>query len=100
VVRDRCAMLDTSLAVSSGFANSVDFYSVPFGNVAPPSANLTLGNFDPFNGGFFGHLLNWGARACGIGVSHAFTEYLKSGCWQIRKYYVARCVIGFMRYGL
>ena len=72
--------LDASLAVSSGLATRAEIYSIPFGNVAPPSATVRLGNFDPVNGGFFGHLLNWGARACGIGVSHGFTQYLQSGC--------------------
>ena len=38
------------------------------------------GNFDPVNGGIMGHLLNRGARACGIGVNHGLTVYLQSGC--------------------
>ena len=72
--------LDASYALSTGLATRAELYSIPFGNVAPPSATIRLGNFDPVNGGIMGHLLNRGARACGIGVNHGLTVYLQSGC--------------------
>ena len=72
--------LDASYAASSGLATRAELYSVPFGNVAPPAVTIRLGNFDPVNGGIMGHLLNRGARACGIGVNHGLTVYLQSGC--------------------
>lgn len=72
--------LDASFAVSHGLATRAEIYAIPFGNVAPPASNIRLGNFDPVNGGFLGHLFNWGSRACGIGVNHALTTYLQSGC--------------------
>ena len=72
--------LDASYAVSNGLSTRAELYSVPFGNVAPASATIRLGNFDPVNGGIMGHLLNWGARACAIGVNHGLTTYLNAGC--------------------
>lgn len=72
--------LDASYAVSHGLASRAELFSVPFGNVAPPAANVRLGNLDPVNGGFFGHLLNWGGRACSIGIAHGYDKYAKSGC--------------------
>jgi RHS repeat-associated protein len=72
--------LDASYAVSHGLASRAELFSVPFGNVGPPSSTIRLGNFDPVNGGFLGQIFNWGALSCAIGFNHGYSVYRASGC--------------------
>ena len=60
----------------NGLSNHAYLYSVPFGVVAPPNADVMLGSWDLINGGWVGKLLNWDARVVPLSpLEHAFENY-------------------------
>lgn len=61
--------LRASNLVASGYAQSAEVYSLPFGNIAPSNVGVTLGKSDWINGGVLGGLLNSGARMVPCGDS-------------------------------
>jgi RHS repeat-associated protein len=80
VTRHSLGTLDASNAVSRSLAVRAELYSVPFGNSAAAAANITLGDFDPVNGGYMGRIFNWGARTCALGFRHSLSDYYAAGC--------------------
>ncbi|HKM26891.1 MAG TPA: hypothetical protein VJY57_05575 [Thiopseudomonas sp.] len=63
---------------SNGLTGKVYLYSVPFGAVAPPNAEVMLGTWDLVNGGWTGKLFNWGAKMIPLAPwEHSFENYKK-----------------------
>ncbi|MFC3607939.1 hypothetical protein, partial [Stutzerimonas tarimensis] len=61
---------------SSGLAEKVYLYSVPFGAVAPPNAQAVIGTWDLVNGGWAGKLFNWDAEIVPLKPwEHGFENY-------------------------
>jgi RHS repeat-associated protein len=75
--------LDASNLSGIGLVKSARLFSLPFGNISPSSASLTIGSLDIMNGGFAGKLLNPFATVStgrnGM-VGHRWCYYLDYQC--------------------
>ncbi len=72
--------LDSINMVRYGQAPSAKVYALPFLNVAPANVDVTLGKYDPINGGVLGQIFNPGATMKNTGSSfpdnHLRSAYL------------------------
>lgn len=63
---------------SNGLTGEVHLYSVPFGAVAPPNAEVMIGTWDIVNGGWAGKMFNWDADVVPIKPwEHGLENYEK-----------------------
>ena len=70
--------LDNIYLVRNDLTDKAYLYSVPFGAVAPPGAEVMLGSWDLVNGGWAGKLLNWDAQVVHLMPwEHGFEHYKK-----------------------
>lgn len=68
--------LSSNYIVSNGLADHAELFSLPFGNIAAPSAHLTIGSGDLINGGYLGKFFNPDAIVAPITpLQHPFYNY-------------------------